>query len=118
MGNNMRKTEVKVIEEKDFESEVLKSDKPVFVDFYADWCGPCRMVAPVIDELSLEYDGKVKFVKINVDYAPDVASRYGIMSIPTLIIFKDGKPAKTLIGAASKSQYARMIEEVLNSSAK
>lgn len=114
----MQKTAVKVIEEKDFEREVLKSDKPVFVDFYADWCGPCRMVAPVIDELSLEYDGKLKFVKINVDYAQNVALRYGIMSIPTLIIFKDGKPAKTFIGAASKGQYVRMINEVLNISAR
>jgi thioredoxin 1 len=111
----MQKSKVKTIEEKDFDNEVLKSDKPVFVDFYADWCGPCRIVAPVIEELSAEYDGKVKFVKVNVDFAPDISSRYNIMSIPTLMVFKEGKPVKMFIGAATKKEYKQIIEEVLNS---
>lgn len=108
---------VKIINENEFDKEVINSDKPVFVDFYADWCGPCRMVAPVIEELSTEYFDKLKFVKINVDYAPNVSAKYNIMSIPTLIIFRNGKPVKTFIGAANKTYYKKMIEEVLNHTA-
>src|SRR5579885_227730 len=108
----MQKSTVKVIKEENFEKEVLKSDKPVFVDFYADWCGPCRIVSPIIEELSTEYSDKIKFVKINVDFAPDVSSRYNIMSIPTLIIFKDGQPANIFIGAASKNHYKKLIEDI------
>lgn len=96
----------------DFE-EVLGSGTPVFVDFYADWCGPCRMVAPVVERLAEEYDGKVKFVKLDVDENPDIAARFGVMSIPTLMIFKNGKQMKRIIGASSIEHYRREINNVL-----
>src|SRR3972149_11714678 len=92
------------ITEKNFEQEVLKSDIPVLVDFWAVWCGPCRMVAPVVEEISEEYSGKVKVVKLNVDDNPSLASKYKVMSIPTLMLFKDGKIVDQLIGAQGKAQ--------------
>lgn len=113
----MRSQQVLRIEEKDFEKEVLRSDKPVFVDFYADWCGPCRMVAPIIEELAETYNGKVKFVKVNVDFAPELANKYGVMSIPTLIIFKHGKVTDAFVGAATKSEYVKIIERALSKGA-
>lgn len=93
--------------------EVLDSETPVLVDFYADWCGPCRMVAPVFDSLAEEYGGKVKFAKLDVDENPDIAERYGVMSIPTLMIFKDGKQMRRIIGASSIENYRREIDKVL-----
>jgi len=86
-----------------FNEEVLNSDKPVLVDFWAAWCGPCRMMGPVIDEIANEYEDTLKVCKMNVDENPDTPARYGIMSIPTLILFKDGKPVKKLIGFRPKN---------------
>jgi len=101
--------------DQNFEAEVLKSDMPVVVDFWAPWCAPCRIVTPVIEELAKEYEGKVKVGKMNVDDNPERPGGYGIMSIPTIAIFKKGQIAKSIIGAQSKENYKRAIDEVLAS---
>ncbi len=92
------------VSDSNFESEVLNSDIPVLVDFWAPWCGPCRALAPTIDELATEYSGKVKIVKLNTDENPESAVKFRINSIPNLIIFKEGKPVDQLIGAVDKSK--------------
>lgn len=92
-----------------FEKEVLNSEQPVLVDFYADWCGPCKMMAPIVEELANDLQGKAKVGKINVDENQDLAMEYGIMSIPTLMIFKQGKEVKRLLGVRSKSE---LLEEL------
>lgn len=97
-----------------FESEVLKSDIPVVVDFWAEWCVPCRIVSPTIDELAKEYAGKIKVAKMDVDHTT-VSGNYGIMSIPTVMVFKNGQPVKSMIGAQSKENYKREIDSVLAS---
>jgi len=96
-----------------FDSEVVKSDTPVLVDFWAPWCGPCRMVAPIVDELSEEYDGKVKFVKLNTDDNVRVATQFGIRSIPTLLVFKQGEVAGQIIGFRPKSDLKKKLDAVL-----
>ncbi len=96
-----------------FQSEVLESDKPVLVDFWAAWCGPCRMVAPVVDQLASEYDGKAKVAKLDVDECPDIARQYGVMSIPTLIVIKDGQVAEKAVGALPKPRIAEMLDNAL-----
>ncbi len=96
-----------------YEGEVLKSDVPVIVDFWADWCGPCRMVAPVISQLAKEYDGKVKVCKVNVDDEGEIAAQNAIVSIPTVILFVDGKPVKKLVGAHSADDYEEVIEQFI-----
>ena len=101
---------VKSIKENEFESEVINSDKPVVIDFWAEWCGPCKEIAPILDEIADEMKDKIKVVKINIDENPNIPNKYGIQSIPTMIIFKKGEPISTKIGAAIKSEVKTWIE--------
>lgn len=105
--------EVMAVTKDSWDAEVLQAKGLVMVDFWAAWCGPCRMVSPIVDELSREYGGKVKVLKLNTDENPEVAGRYQIMGIPTLMFFKDGKVVDKLVGALSKSQYKEKIENLL-----
>lgn len=99
-----------VINKANFDSEVVQSDKPVLLDFWAVWCGPCKMVEPIVDELAKEYEGKLKVGKLNVDEEPEVSSQFGIMSIPTLLVFKGGQPVETLIGVVPKSDIEAKLK--------
>ena len=96
-----------------FDADVLQNDTPVLVDFWAPWCGPCRMVAPIVEELAGEYDGRVKFVKLNTDENPRIASQYGIRSIPTLLVFKGGEVAGQIVGFRPKSDLQKRLDAVL-----
>ena len=97
-----------------FEQQVLNSSNPVFVDFWAEWCGPCRMVSPVVEELSQEYGDKVDFVKVNVDANNELAQKFNVFSIPTLAVFKDGQVVSQKVGAATKESFKIMIDSSLN----
>ncbi|MDF5728623.1 MAG: thioredoxin [Rhizonema sp. PD38] len=101
------------VTEATFNQEVLESEVPVLVDFWAPWCGPCRMVAPVVDEVATEYEGQVKVVKLNTDENPTVASRYGIRSIPTLIVFKGGRQVDTVVGAVPKTTLIKTLTQYM-----
>ena len=103
----------KTFTDQNFQDEVIKSNTPTLVDFWAPWCAPCRIVSPIIEELAKEYEGKLKVGKVNVDENPNSASQFGIMSIPSILIFKNGQPVKTMIGAQSKENVKKGIEEVL-----
>jgi thioredoxin 1 len=102
-----------VVDENKWNQEVENAKGLVLVDFWAVWCGPCKMVAPIVDEISSEYAGRIKVAKLNTDENPGIASRYQIMGIPTLLFFKDGKPVDKVVGAAPKKQYKDKIEALL-----
>lgn len=101
------------VSDDNFREEVIQSDVPVLVDFWAAWCGPCRMIAPMIEELVEEFEGRAKIVKLDVDYNPQTAMQYGVRSIPTLLFFKDGQVADQLIGATSKRSLANKLESLV-----
>lgn len=106
---------VVTLNDQNFQAEVLDyKDMPVLVDFFAEWCGPCKMVGPVVDELAEEYKDKMKFGKLNVDEASETSGKYDVMSIPTLIIFKNGEIVKQMLGAHSKDSFKKEIDSVLN----
>ena len=96
-----------------FASEVLNSELPVLVDFWAEWCGPCKMVSPIVEELSNEYNGKVKVAKLDVDSNPQTATNYGIRGIPTLLMFKDGSAVDQIVGAVPKTQIAERLDKII-----
>jgi thioredoxin 1 len=102
------------VNDENFDDEVLRSDIPVLVDFWAEWCGPCKVVGPTIEALASDYQGKVKVAKLNVDDNPEAAGRFGVRSIPTLIVFKDGEVQQAAVGVKPKRQLAELIEKVLH----
>lgn len=101
------------VDDSNFDEIVLQAKTPVLVDFWAEWCGPCRMVAPVVEELAEEYEGRISFVKLDVDQNPKTASKYGIMSIPTLLLFKNGSPVSNIVGFRPKAELKRSLDTVL-----
>ena len=103
----------RTVTDETFDTEVLKSDKPVVVDYWAEWCGPCRMVAPVLEEIAAEHADKIDVVKINIDENPQVAQRYGILQIPTLNVFRGGEVVKEIVGAKPKSALLRDLAEFI-----
>ncbi len=105
--------EVQHVSDDDFEGEVLKSSIPVLIDFWAPWCGPCKTIAPLVDEVASEYAGRLKVVKMNVDDNPRTPSQYGVRGIPNLIIFKDGEVKEQIVGAVPKSQLTKAVERVV-----
>ena len=102
------------VNDENFDDEVLRSHIPVLVDFWAEWCGPCKVVGPTVEALASDYQGKVKVAKLNVDDNPEAAGRFGVRSIPTLIVFKDGEAQQTAVGVKPKGQLAELIEKVLH----
>jgi thioredoxin len=101
------------VTDSNFEQEVIKSDKPVLIDFWAVWCGPCKIIAPIVEEVANEYEGKAKIGKLDVDNNQETAIKYGVRSIPTLLIFKDGKLKDTIIGAVPKGQIVQKLNAAL-----
>ncbi|NQZ13438.1 MAG: thioredoxin TrxA [Alphaproteobacteria bacterium] len=101
------------VSDSDFENEVLSADGPVMVDFWAEWCGPCKALSPIVDEVAEELSGKMKVVKVNIDENPNAPTKYGVRGIPTLIVFKDGEPVETKVGGMSKSQLSEWLNSVV-----
>lgn len=101
------------IDDSEFEAKVLKGNGPILVDFWAEWCGPCRQISPVLDELAKEREGKITIAKVNIDKNPSTPQKYGVRGIPTLIIFKDGKAVSTKVGSLPKSKLAEWIDSVI-----
>ena len=99
------------ITDANFDTEVLQSETPVLVDFWAEWCGPCKVLGPIIDEVAPEYDGKIKFTKLNIDQHPETAPKYGILGIPTILLFKNGDLKKTSVGVLTKSELNKLLDE-------
>lgn len=114
MKHTEEQTMITHITPENFEAEITKSDIPVLVDFWAPWCGPCQMMAPVFDELSTEYEGKLKFVKVNTEDHPELAGRFGVSGIPNLKFFKDGKPVADIVGFAPKDIMKQKINATLS----
>ena len=112
-GETLVSEQIAHVTDDSFESEVLQSGQPVLVDYWAEWCGPCKMIAPVLDEIAEEYSGKIKVAKLNIDDNPNTPPRYGIRGIPTLMLFKDGEVEATKVGAVSKSQLTAFIDSNL-----
>ena len=104
---------IKHVSDSDFEAEVLQSAQPVLVDYWAEWCGPCKMIAPILDEVATGYEGKLQVAKMNVDENREIPAKFGIRGIPTLMLFKNGKLAATKVGAMSKSQLTAFIDQQL-----
>ncbi|MFZ4478666.1 MAG: thioredoxin TrxA [Rhodoferax sp.] len=105
---------IKHVSDASFETDVIQSPVPVLVDYWAEWCGPCKMIAPILDELSTSYEGKLQVTKMNVDENRDIPARFGIRGIPTLMLFKDGQLAATKVGAMSKAQMTAFIDQQLS----
>lgn len=112
-GNVVAGANVHTFTTENWQQEVLNAAEPVLVDFWAVWCAPCRMIAPVVEELAKEYEGRVKVGKLNVDEHPDIATQFGVMSIPTLMVFKGGQPAERIVGFAPKNELKRKLDQVL-----
>jgi thioredoxin 1 len=104
---------IKHVSDASFETDVLQADKPVLVDYWAEWCGPCKMIAPILDEVATGYEGKLQIAKMNVDENRDIPAKFGIRGIPTLMLFKDGQLAATKVGAMSKAQLTSFIDQQL-----
>jgi thioredoxin 1 len=112
-NKNTKGGEMDTIKESNFDAEVLKSEVPVVVDFFATWCGPCKMIAPLFEELAREYSGKAKFVKIDIDESPNLASSYKVRGVPTLMVFKGGDIKSTMVGAQPKAKIAEEVNKIL-----